>query len=62
MWLPILAGALLIGLSGCGNSNYGWSWYIFDPTTERGLANLRILTGGVYYTFGITIAAICVSM
>ena len=60
----ILAASLLalLMLSGCGNSNYGWSWYIFDPTTPRGLSNLKILTGGLYYTFTVTIAAICLSM
>lgn len=62
-FLPLLlAFCLLPLLSGCGSSSYGWSWYIFDPTSPRGLANLRILTGGLYYTLTITIAAICVSM
>ena len=58
---PALALASLLMLSGCGGSGYGWAWYLFDPTEERGRNNLEFLLDGLWLTVGISVAAILLS-
>ena len=58
---PAVALASLLLLSGCGSSGYGWAWYLFDPTTERGSNNLWFLLGGLWPTVMISVAAIALS-
>ena len=58
---PALALLSLLALSGCGSSGYGWAWYLFDPTTERGSNNLWFLLGGLWPTVTISVAAILLS-
>jgi len=47
---PTLALGLLLLLAGCGNSGT-WGWYVIDPSTKSGLANIKFLLNG----FGATI-------
>ena len=62
--LPVATFAVLalpLILAGCGSSGYGWAWYLFDPTTERGSNNLWFLLGGLWPTVMISVAAILLS-
>ncbi len=59
--IPALTLVSLLLLSGCGSSGYGWAWYLFDPTTERGSNNLWFLLGGLWPTVMISVAAIALS-
>ncbi len=58
---PAFALTSLLLLSGCGATTYGWAWYLFDPTTERGSNNLQFLLGGLWLTLWISVAAIVLS-
>ena len=58
---PAIALLSLLALSGCGSSGYGWAWFLFDPTTERGSNNLWFLLGGLWPTVWISVAAIMLS-
>ncbi len=54
--LPVLAGMLL---SGCSQN---WGWYVVNPTTSSGLANLKFLVGGLKYTILLSVTAILISI
>ena len=58
---PAAALAASLALGGCGGTGYGWAWYLFDPTTERGANNLWFLLGGLWPTVWISVAAILLS-
>jgi len=59
----LFCGALLIvcmaSLSGCSAN---WGWYVVDPTTKSGYANLKFLIGGLYYTVLLSVTAISISI
>ncbi len=50
---------LLALLSGCSGN---WGWYVVDPTTPTGAANLRFLVSGAYNTILMSVTAICISV
>ena len=54
-----VAGAGLLLLSGC---TANWGWYVVDPTTASGAANLRFLLSGLYYTVLLSVTAILISV
>ena len=54
-----VSGAALLLLSGC---TANWGWYVVDPTTASGAANLRFLLSGLYYTVLLSVTAILISV
>ena len=56
--LLALSGAALL-LSGC---TANWGWYVVNPATASGAANLRFLLGGLYYTVLLSATAILISV
>jgi len=58
--IVVISGALL--LSGCGNSNYNWGWYVVSPTTSQGQTNLKFLISGLGYTISLSLIAIAISV
>lgn len=54
----VFASALLL-LSGCSAS---WGWYVVDPTTTSGWINLKFMASGAYYTIGMSVTAILMSV
>jgi len=57
------AGALLaplLLLAGCSGAS--WGWYVVDPTTKTGWANLRFLLSGLQYTVLLSVTAIVISV
>ena len=54
--LLVSAAALLPGCSA------QWGWYVVNPATESGLANLKFLLSGLYYTVLLSLTAILISM
>ncbi len=53
----IISSALLLG--GCSS---GWGWYVVNPSTPTGLANLKFLLSGLYYTVLLSLTAIVISV
>ena len=53
----LLLGALL--LSGCSGD---WGWYVVDPRTPNGLANLKFMMTGAYNTILMSLTAILISV
>ena len=51
--------AALILLAGCSDN---WGWYVVDPTTPKGLINLKFMMSGMYYTILLSVTAICISV
>ena len=54
-----LFAPLALILCGCSAE---WGWYVVDPTTASGWANLRFLLGGLYYTILLSLTAISISV
>ncbi len=54
----VLVSVLLL-LSGCSNN---WGWYVVDPTTTSGWNNLKFMASGAYYTIGMSVTAIVISV
>jgi len=54
-----LIAPLFILLSGCSGN---WGWYVVDPTTTNGAANLRFMISGAYNTILMSITAIVISI
>ena len=46
--------ALLLLLGGCASST-AWGWYVIDPRTASGWANIRFLVGGMWATILISV-------
>jgi polar amino acid transport system permease protein len=46
-------------LSGCSGN---WGWYVVDPSTAKGLANLKFMASGAYNTLAMSITAIILSV
>ena len=55
--IAILAAFLL--LSGCSGN---WGWYVVDPTTTKGITNLKFMMSGMYYTILLSVTAISISV
>ena len=51
--------AALMLLAGCSNN---WGWYVVDPTTPKGLINLKFMLSGMYYTILLSVTAISISV
>jgi polar amino acid transport system permease protein len=51
--------ATLLVLAGCSGN---WGWYVVDPTTPKGLINLKFMLSGMYYTILLSITAISISV
>lgn len=51
--------SVLLLLSGCSNN---WGWYVVDPTTTSGWNNLKFMASGAYYTIGMSVTAILISV
>lgn len=46
-------------LTGCSGN---WGWYVVDPTTPKGLINLKFMLSGMYYTILLSVTAISISV
>jgi|TARA_B110000305_G_scaffold41843_1_gene43676 glutamine transport system permease protein len=57
--IRLLGLAGLVSLGGCSGN---WGWYVVNPTTETGRQNLAFLIDGLYYTIGLSVTAICISI
>ncbi|MDE2790703.1 MAG: amino acid ABC transporter permease [Paracoccaceae bacterium] len=58
----VVAMALVVAttsLTGCSDN---WGWYVVNPSTKSGMANLRFLIGGLYYTVLLSVTAIVISV
>ena len=53
----LLSGMML--LSGCSEN---WGWYVVDPRTHNGLANLKFMMTGAYNTILMSLMAILISV
>lgn len=51
--------AALLGLGGCSGN---WGWYVVNPATETGRRNLSFLIDGLYFTIGLSVTAILISI
>lgn len=51
--------AALLMLAGCSGN---WGWYVVDPTTPKGLINLKFMLSGMYYTILLSVTAISISV
>lgn len=49
----------LVLLAGCSGN---WGWYVVDPTTPKGLINLKFMMSGMYYTILLSVTAISISV
>ena len=62
-WLALAGLALLAGCAAGGDGTaYVWGWYVLNPLTDKGAANLSFLLAGIGLTLGISLAAIVVSV
>ena len=59
MRIVVLSVGLLFVLTGCSAN---WGWYVVNPVTETGSANLRFLLSGLYYTVLLSVCAIVISI
>ena len=55
----LLAAAFCLLLSGCSSE---WGWYVVNPTTAKGMTNLKFLLSGLYYTVLLSVTAIVFSI
>ena len=60
-WKPLLAFAALLLLAGCGASG-NWGWYVIDPSTPKGLSNIKFLLSGFWSTIVLSVIAAVLSM
>jgi glutamine transport system permease protein len=59
MRIVVVSVGLLLVLTGCSAN---WGWYVVNPVTETGSANLRFLLSGLYYTILLSVCAIVISI
>jgi|TARA_B110000261_G_scaffold164108_1_gene212290 glutamine transport system permease protein len=55
----ILLITLVLLVSGCSSE---WGWYVVDPSTPKGLSNLRFLISGLQETVLLSFTAIIISV
>ena len=58
----ILVLFFLASLASCSSSSGNWGWYVIDPTTKSGLANIKFLIGGFGATILLSIIAAFISI
>ena len=59
-WACRLVGAAgLLMLGGCSSN---WGWYVVNPATPTGWRNLLFLVDGLYFTIGLSVTAILISI
>ena len=59
-WAGRLVGAaMLLMLGGCSSN---WGWYVVNPATPTGWRNLLFLVDGLYFTIGLSVTAILISI
>ena len=59
-WAGRLVGtAGLLMLGGCSSN---WGWYVVNPATPTGWRNLLFLVDGLYFTIGLSVTAILISI
>ena len=59
-WASRLVGAAgLLMLGGCSSN---WGWYVVNPATPTGWRNLLFLVDGLYFTIGLSVTAILISI
>lgn len=46
----------------CAGCTGSWGWYVVNPTTPAGWSNLKFLLSGLYYTVGLSLTAIAISV
>lgn len=56
---PIAICATFLLLAGCSGN---WGWYVVDPSTPKGLINLKFMLSGMYYTILLSLTAISISV
>jgi len=54
----LIASAALL-LSACSGD---WGWYVVDPTTPKGMINLKFMLSGLGYTVLLSLTAIVISI
>ena len=59
MMKRLMICAALVLLAGCSGN---WGWYVVDPTTPKGLINLKFMLSGMYYTILLSVTAISISV
>ena len=58
-WLRLTGALCFAGLGGCSDN---WGWYVVNPATESGRQNLFFLIDGLYFTIGLSVTAILISI
>ena len=59
-WAGRMVGAAgLLMLGGCSSN---WGWYVVNPATPTGWRNLLFLVDGLYFTIGLSVTAILISI
>ena len=62
----LLSTALLVCaamlLAGCGDSNYQWGWYVFNPAMPKGQTNIQFMLAGLGLTITLSICSIAVAV
>lgn len=54
--------ACLLLLTGCASASGTWGWYVIDPRTANGLANIKFLLNGFGATILLSLIAAVMSM
>jgi len=52
----------VVGIGGCGNTDYTWGWYVISPWHPMGLTNIQFLLSGLVYTLLLSLCAIVISI
>ena len=61
--LPAIALVLAVMLlAGCGDSNYQWGWYVFNPALPKGQSNIQFMLAGLGLTITLSVCAIAVAV
>ena len=55
----LVSAAGLLMLGGCSSN---WGWYVVNPATPTGWRNLLFLVDGLYFTIGLSVTAILISI
>ena len=58
----ILALLFIFSFVGCSGNSGNWGWYVIDPTTKSGLANIKFLVGGFGATILLSLIAALISI
>ncbi len=58
----ILVLLFIFSFVGCSGNSGNWGWYVIDPTTKSGLANIKFLVGGFGATILLSLIAALISI